>query len=121
MTLNVFSTRRRPLAAAVAILIASAAFATPIANAEPSNSGQSNYAKCVGDALVRGGHDVNPTYQQQQEALFDCCITWSGTWIGHYPDGFCTWPDDGGASRPSPAPGRVVALPPGATNVKSMN
>jgi hypothetical protein len=83
-----------------------------IATAQPKNPA-SDYSKCVGNALVARGQDVNPTNEQFQAASFDCCVIIGGQWVGNYPAGYCDVSNTSyDPSRNPPPPGATAILPP---------
>ena len=84
-----------------------------VANADPKNNPAATYSKCVGDALVDRGQDVNTTTAQFQAAAFDCCTIQGLQWVGNYPAGYCEVPNTSYDPGNTPPTGATVIRPPG--------
>lgn len=115
--------RRRRIAALSAVFIASMSVATMSATAADAQpvTDFSGYNQCMKDQRdLHRKPDGTLDPADLAAARYDCCLAWGGTWgHGTFPKGWCDWPADSSGGS-SPAPSRVAALPPGATDINHL-
>jgi hypothetical protein len=90
---------------ASAIAVGVMAMSAPANAQRPTNF--QGFKQCAESQIKRG--------IPGQQAAFDCCVAWNGTWQGQYPQGYCSWPaGDMDSISDRAQPGATVILPPDA-------